>query len=172
MVEFAFYLAGGAVASLIALVILFFAFQWFTGFPLRWGWRRHAFPIGKVLPKNDIEMPRGLRGEKRPADVIAPPEVRLSQNLPYTVLIAIDAIPDIEHLRNLAFAASWKSPSTQTNHWEERLGGEVAFCFEGHFAWVRFVSNLGALGIQYRIQYRCQGPKNYQAAAGAHTGGV
>ena len=54
MVEFGLYLAGHAVAGLIVLAILFLAFQWFTGFPLRWGRRGHAGgPIGKVLPKND-----------------------------------------------------------------------------------------------------------------------
>jgi hypothetical protein len=54
MVEFGLYLAGHAVASLIVLAVLFLAFQWFTGFPLRWGWRRHpGASIGKVLPRND-----------------------------------------------------------------------------------------------------------------------
>jgi type IV secretory pathway VirB2 component (pilin) len=59
MDEFASYLTGfltgHAVASLIVLAILFLAFQWFTGFPLRWGWRRHkGVRIGKLLPpKND-----------------------------------------------------------------------------------------------------------------------
>ncbi len=48
------FLTGFAVASLIVMAILFLAFQWFTGFPLRWGWRRHkGARIGKVLPKND-----------------------------------------------------------------------------------------------------------------------
>jgi hypothetical protein len=54
MVEFGLYLAGHAVAGLIVLAILFLAFQWFTGFPLRWSRRGHAGGlIGKVLPKND-----------------------------------------------------------------------------------------------------------------------
>jgi len=54
MGEFGLYLAGAAAVSLIGLAMVFFAFQRFTGFPLRWGWRRHAgATIGKVLPEKD-----------------------------------------------------------------------------------------------------------------------
>jgi hypothetical protein len=63
MAEFALYLAGHAVASVIVLAILVLAFQWLTGFPLRWGRRGYAGGvIGKVLPKNDsLEAPEATR---------------------------------------------------------------------------------------------------------------
>ena len=51
--EFVFWMAVAAVTILVVLAIVFLIFQRFTGFPLRWGWRRHVGPSGKVLPKND-----------------------------------------------------------------------------------------------------------------------
>ncbi|HEX8665383.1 MAG TPA: hypothetical protein VF744_15275 [Beijerinckiaceae bacterium] len=43
--------AAVAVASSVALAIA--GFQWLTTFPFRWGWRRHAHPIGKAPAPQD-----------------------------------------------------------------------------------------------------------------------
>ena len=53
MVEIAFPLLAAAIATAMAMAAIILCFQWLTGFPLRWGWRRHAAPIGKVLPQPD-----------------------------------------------------------------------------------------------------------------------
>jgi hypothetical protein len=53
MVELAWPLLGAAVATAVGMTVIILGFQWWTGFPLRWGWRRHAAPIGKLLPQPD-----------------------------------------------------------------------------------------------------------------------
>jgi hypothetical protein len=51
VVDIALLLLGAAIVTAMAMAVLILGFQWFTGFPFRWGWRRHAAPIGKVLPQ-------------------------------------------------------------------------------------------------------------------------
>jgi hypothetical protein len=51
MLDLAFLLAGTAAITAIAMALVILGFQWLTGFPFRWGWRRHAAPIGKLLPQ-------------------------------------------------------------------------------------------------------------------------
>jgi hypothetical protein len=58
MVEFASYLLAAAIVTAIAMTVVLLGFQWLTGFPFRWGWRRHAAPIGKLLPQPDPPPPR------------------------------------------------------------------------------------------------------------------
>ena len=58
MVEFAFLLLGVAIVTAIEMMAIILLFQWLTGFPFRWGWRRHAAPIGKLLPQPDPPPPR------------------------------------------------------------------------------------------------------------------
>jgi hypothetical protein len=58
MVEFALLLLGVAIITAIEMMAIILLFQWLTGFPFRWGWRRHAAPIGKLLPQPDPPPPR------------------------------------------------------------------------------------------------------------------
>ena len=58
MAEFAFYLLVAAIATAMAMTAVILGFQCLTGFPFRWGWRRHAAPIGKLLPQPDPPPPR------------------------------------------------------------------------------------------------------------------
>jgi hypothetical protein len=57
MPELAFMLLGAAIATAAAMMAIILGFQWLTGFPFRWGWRRHAAPIGKLLPQPDPAPP-------------------------------------------------------------------------------------------------------------------
>ena len=50
MFELALLLMAAAVVTAISMAMLILGFQCLTGFPFRWGWRRHAAPIGKLLP--------------------------------------------------------------------------------------------------------------------------
>jgi hypothetical protein len=58
MVELAFYAAGAAFALLLAIGLFLLVLQVLTGFPFRWGWRRHDGAIGKVLPHDDERLPK------------------------------------------------------------------------------------------------------------------
>jgi hypothetical protein len=58
MVDIAFLLLGAAIATAAGMTVIILGFQWLTGFPFRWGWRRHAAPVGKLLPQPDPPPPR------------------------------------------------------------------------------------------------------------------
>jgi hypothetical protein len=53
MVDIALMLLGAATVTAMGMGAIILCFQWLTGFPFRWGWRRHAAPIGKLLPQPD-----------------------------------------------------------------------------------------------------------------------
>jgi hypothetical protein len=53
MLDLAFLLMVAAVATAMGMAVVILGFQCLTGFPFRWGWRRHAAPIGKLLPQPD-----------------------------------------------------------------------------------------------------------------------
>ena len=68
MLDIAFMLLGAAIATAVGMGVIILGFQWLTGFPFRWGWRRHAAPIGKLLPQPDAAEARTASslGERRP----------------------------------------------------------------------------------------------------------
>ncbi len=51
MLDLALLLMGAAGVTAMGMAVVILGFQWLTGFPFRWGWRRHAAPIGKLLPQ-------------------------------------------------------------------------------------------------------------------------
>jgi hypothetical protein len=53
MLDVALLLLGAGAATAMTMAVVILGFQWLTGFPFRWGWRRHAAPIGKLLPQPD-----------------------------------------------------------------------------------------------------------------------
>ena len=53
MLDVVLLLLGAAAATAMTMAVVILGFQWLTGFPFRWGWRRHAAPIGKLLPQPD-----------------------------------------------------------------------------------------------------------------------
>jgi hypothetical protein len=67
----------------------------------------------------------------------------------YVVLVEADNL-DIESLRDMAYAASWKYPRQRTGHRDEKQDNRIAFCFEGHLAALRFDHYCAQNGVKRR----------------------
>jgi hypothetical protein len=46
-------LLGAALVVALSTAATVLGFQWFTTYPFRWGWRRHAGAIGEQAPNGD-----------------------------------------------------------------------------------------------------------------------